>query len=288
MTEEQGLGEMLDEAAAFVRAALDGREPTVGLVLGSGLNPFAECIEDAVLVPYVDVPHMKKSTANGHVGRFVCGTVEGVCVLAMQGRLHEYEGYAPQDVAFPVWLMGRLGVKTLVTTNAAGAINESYAVGDFCVMADHINFSCGNPLVGAAGQLGMRFVPMTDAYDPALRALALAVAAREGVAAHEGVYLAVSGPSFETPAEIRAFRALGADTVAMSVVEETVAARHMGMRVLGMSLVSNMAAGIGAVGGVGGAAPTDTEVMDVAATREEAFARLMRGILPGIAGIAEA
>lgn len=268
------LASHLDEAAAIIRGRLGSFRPRVALVLGSGLNPLAEEIEGPIRIPYADVPHMKTSTAEGHVGRFVAGALSGVRVIAMQGRLHGYEGYSAVEVAFPVWLMRRLGATTLVTTNAAGGIDESFSPGDFCVMSDHINLTGRNPIANAdAAGMAERFFSMTGAYDPVLRAVALDVAARAGIAAREGVYLGLLGPSFETPAEIRAFRALGADTVAMSVCEEVIAARHSGMRVLGISLVSNMAAGIE------GASPTGAEVMDVAKTRESQFSTLIRGIL---------
>ena len=268
------LREHLAESAAMLGERLGGRAPEVGVILGSGLGPLAERIEDAVYVPFGEVPHMKTSTATSHVGRFVCGRLGGRTVLAMQGRLHGYEGNSAQEVAYPVWLMRELGVSVLVTTNAAGAINESYRVGDFCLMADHINFTGRNPVVGTEPDgIAFRFFSMLDAYDPALRATARAVAEEEGVRLQEGVYLGLLGPSFETPAEIRAFRGWGADTVAMSVVEEVIAARHVGMRVLGISLVTNMACG------VEGASPDDTEVLEVAAARGEDFCRLVTGVI---------
>lgn len=265
------LKEQLKESAQVMRERMAGRAPKVGLILGSGLGPLAGEIEDAVFIPYGEVPHMKTSTATSHVGRFVCGTLAGVQVIAMQGRLHGYEGNTPQEVAYPVWLMHELGVETLVTTNAAGAINASYRVGDFCLMSDHINFTGRNPVVGTEpDELAFRFFSMKDAYDPDLRELMRETAAELGIPLHEGVYLGLLGPSFETPAEIRAFRAWGADTVAMSVCEEVIAARHVGMRVLGMSLVSNMACG------VEGASPSDEEVFEVAARRQPDFCRLMK------------
>ena len=268
---------LLDGACAVMRGKLGSRRPAVGLILGSGLNPFADEVEDAVFVPYGDVPGMRRSTANGHVGRFVCGTVAGVEVLVMQGRIHGYEGATAQEVAFPVWLMHRLGIGTLLTTNAAGALNESLSVGGFCLMADQLNFTGRNPVASQdASQLAPRFFSMLDAFDPELRRLALKVAARESVPVREGVYLGLLGPSFETPAEVRLFASWGADTVAMSVCEEVIAARHVGMRVLGLSLVSNMACGIG------GASPSDDEIVDVAATRLPDFSRLMRGVIAGL------
>lgn len=267
----------LDESCHVLQEKLQGRMPRVGIILGSGLGPLAEDIQDAVYVPFAEVPFMKTSTASSHVGRFVCGTFAEKCVIAMQGRLHGYEGNEAWEVAYPVWLMQRLGVSILITTNAAGAINESFNVGDFCLMEDHINLTGRNPIVGTDPDgIAPRFVPMKDAYDPELRSVAKLVAQKRGIALQEGVYLGLLGPSFETPAEIRAFRILGADTVAMSVVEEVIAARHVGMRVLGISLVSNMACGIE------GASPNDDEVLDVAKTRETDFISLVEGIVSKI------
>lgn len=274
MTLNGTLEETLVSAEAAMRERLDGFQPEVGLILGSGLGPLAEQIADPVYIPFGDVPGMGVSTASGHVGRFVAGTLGGKSVLAMQGRLHGYEGYTAQQVAFPVWLMARLGIATLVTTNAAGAINESYAVGDFCLMTDQLNFTGRNPVTGTEPDaMAPRFFSMLDAYDPDLRALARQVADELSVSVQEGVYLGLLGPSFETPAEIRMFRRWGADTVAMSVCEEVIAARHVGLRVLGISLVSNMACG------VEGANPSDEEVHEVAQTRERDFCRLIEGIL---------
>ena len=264
----------LEDASRAMRARLEGREPTIGLVLGSGLNGFAPRIQDAATIAYRGIPHMYASTCTGHAGRFVCGTVQGKCVLAMQGRLHGYEGNSAQDVAFPIWLMHELGIDTLITTNAAGAINPDYQVGDFCIMSDHINFTGRNPIAECdVDEVAFRFFSMKDAYDPELRKLAHEVADELGVRVQEGVYLGLLGPSFETPAEIRAFRVWGADTVAMSVCEEVIAARHVGMRVLGMSLISNMACG------VRGASPTDEEVFRVAEESEADFTRLVEGIV---------
>lgn len=268
----------LDESAAIMRERLADRAPRIGLILGSGLGPLAEAIEDAVYIPFGEVPHMKTSTATSHVGRFVAGVLGGKQVIAMQGRLHGYEGNTAQEVAYPVWLMQRIGVEALITTNAAGAINETYRVGDLCIMSDHINFTGRNPVAGIEPDgLAFRFFSMLDAYDPELRGIARKVADEHGISVQEGVYLGLLGPSFETPAEIRAFRAWGADTVAMSVVEEVIAARHVGLRVLGISLVSNMACG------VEGADPNDAEVLEVAKQREGDFRTLIEGILAAIA-----
>ena len=278
MTEESAGGNLLKSRLEASRKVLleklGSLKPEIGIILGSGLGPLADHIQDALYIPFEEVPYMKTATASSHVGRFVCGTLSGKNVVAMQGRLHGYEGNEAWAVAYPVWLMHLLGVKILITTNAAGAINESYQVGDFCLMQDHINLTGRNPIVGTDPDgLAPRFVPMKDAYDPALRQVAKAVADDLSISIQEGIYLGLLGPSFETPAEIRAFRVLGADTVAMSVVEEVIAARHVGIKVLGISLVSNMACGIE------GASPCDDEVLDVAKSKEADFVALIKGVV---------
>lgn len=278
MTEESAGGNLLksrlEASQKVLLEKLGTLKPEIGIIIGSGLGPLADHIQDALYIPFEEVPYMKTTTASSHVGRFVCGTLSGKNVIAMQGRLHGYEGNEAWEVAYPVWLMHLLGVKILITTNAAGAINESYQVGDFCLMQDHINLTGRNPIVGTDPDgLAPRFVPMKDAYDPALRQIAKAVADDLSISIQEGIYLGLLGPSFETPAEIRAFRVLGADTVAMSVVEEVIAARHVGIKVLGISLVSNMACGIE------GASPCDDEVLDVAKSKEADFVSLIKGIV---------
>ena len=274
------LREAIAETAASIKELLAGRTPVCGLILGSGLNFYADTLELQEILPYKQLPHMKVSTAPGHKGRFVLGTIPGteVWVLCMQGRLHGYEGVSAQDVALPVWAMQAAGIDTLVTTNAVGALNPAFEVGSFCVMSDHINFTGRNPIAHPEGNLiAERFVPMLDAHDPQMRALLLAIAEREGVDVNEGVYLGLMGPNFETPAEVRLFASWGADTVAMSVVEEVIAARHVGMRVLGLSLVSNKACGIE------GADPNSDEVMDVAEKVKPEFTALMNGFLRELA-----
>lgn len=278
MTEESAGGNLLksrlEASQKVLLEKLGSLKPEIGIILGSGLGPLADHIQDALYIPFEEVPYMKTATASSHVGRFVCGTLSGKNVVAMQGRLHGYEGNEAWEVAYPVWLMHLLGVKILITTNAAGAINESYQVGDFCLMQDHINLTGRNPIVGTDPDgLAPRFVPMKDAYDPALRQVAKNVADDLSISIQEGIYLGLLGPSFETPAEIRAFRVLGADTVAMSVVEEVIAARHVGIKVLGISLVSNMACGIE------GASPCDDEVLDVAKSKEADFVALIKGVV---------
>lgn len=283
MAQDTNLQEHIEQAARVVRAFLDGVQPVCGLILGSGLNFYADALYDARTLPYKDVPFMRVSTAEGHKGQFVVGYLDAdasIPVLCMQGRIHGYEGASAVDVAFPVWIMQAAGIDTLITTNAAGAINSTYSVGSFCCMKDHINFTGRNPLVGVEqSQMAQRFVPMLDAYDPTLRVTLLELASQLDIEVHEGVYLGLLGPSFETPAEIAMFASWGADTVAMSVVEEVIAARHVGMRVVGLSLVSNMACGIE------GADPNSEEVMDVALHAEKDFKTLMDAFITTLAHV---
>lgn len=260
-----------------IRERIGSKRPTIGIILGSGLGDLASSIQDAETVPFSDVPHMRLATAQGHAGRFLIGELGGKWVICMQGRLHGYEGYGSDEVAWPVWVMHALGVEVLITTNAAGAINPDYRVGDFCIMADHINLTGRNPLQGLEPQaLASCFPSMFEAYDPDLRKLAREVAVEGRIPIQEGVYIGVAGPSLETPAEIRAFRIWGADIVAMSVVEEVIAARHVGLRVLGISLCSNMACG------VNGQGFSDDEIFAVAADRGPDFVRLITGIVERI------
>ena len=237
------LADRLNAAAATLRART-GTAPRIGLILGSGLGPLADRIEGAASVPYGDVPHMPLSTAPGHAGRFVIGRLAGQRVIAMQGRVHLYEGHSAADVAFPVQLMASLGVERLVITNAAGGVNRGYAVGDLMVIADHVNLPgmAGNdPLRGPHdGALGPRFASLNNAYDRDLRAEALAAAKRLGIPVHSGVYAWLAGPTFETPAEIRLLARLGADAVGMSTVPEVIAARHRGLKVLAISAITNL------------------------------------------------
>lgn len=238
-----GLLARLDEAAAVVRARAP-LQPRVGVILGSGLGAFGDSLEDAVSVPYPEIPHFPTSTVVGHGGALALGRCRGVPVAVMKGRVHFYEGYTLEQVVFPARVLGRLGVKVLVVTNAAGAVNTSYRPGELMVIEDHINL-LGNPMLGPnEDALGERFFDMSEAYDRGLRDAAEAACRAAGVRSHRGVYLALTGPSFETPAEIRAFRTLGADAVGMSTVPEVIAARHMGIRVAGISCLTNMAAGV--------------------------------------------
>lgn len=219
--------------------------PSVALILGSGLGSLAADVKDPVIIPYAEIPGWKISTAPGHAGRLVCGTLAGVPVVVMQGRLHGYEGYTPWETTFPVRVFGDWGVKTLIVTNASGAVNWNYASSDVAMIVDHINLTGVNPLTGANNpDWGPRFPDMTEAYSRELMALAERAAANLGLTLQKSVYLGLAGPSYETPAEIRMARALGADLVGMSTVHEVIVANHMGMRVCGISCVSNLAAGM--------------------------------------------
>lgn len=240
------------EAAQFLRAKLGRLRPHLGIVLGSGLGAAADAVLNPVIVPYENIPHFPKSTVEGHSGRLVAGTLGGAPVVVMQGRVHFYEGYSLQGVTFPMRVMGALGVRAVILTNAAGGIREGYRVGQLVLIADHINMMGWNPLLGPneprfafdQPNCGQRFCDMSEAYSKRLRQLAIQAAELEGKTLEEGIYVAVSGPSFETPAEIRAYRTLGATLVGMSTVPETIVARHMGIEVLGISCVTNLAAGL--------------------------------------------
>jgi purine-nucleoside phosphorylase len=241
------------EAAAYLKTRLHPLAPRVGIVLGSGLGAAADAVAHAVRVPYSEIPHFPQSTVEGHSGRIVAGTLGGAPVVLMQGRVHFYEGYSPLEVTFPMRVLGALGVRAVVLTNAAGGIAEGLSLGQLVALSDHINGMGWNPLTGSnearfgfAPGSGLRFFDMTEAYSKRLRARAAEAARAEGFDLKEGIYLATPGPSFETPAEIRAFRALGATLVGMSTVPETIVARHMGMEVLGISCVTNLAAGLSA------------------------------------------
>ena len=235
--------EHVQEAAAYVRGKLP-RQPSIGIILGSGLGDIADEIESKIVIPYREIPHFACSTAPGHKGQLICGTLSNADVLCMQGRLHYYEGHSMQDILFPIRVMKLLGIETLIVTNAAGGVNLEFHAGDLMLIEDHINF-LPNPLIGPNdAEFGPRFCDMTYTYTPALRELAQQAAQKMNISLRRGVYMAVTGPSFETPAEIRAFRTLGADAVGMSTVPEVIAASHCGMQVLAFSLITNMAAGV--------------------------------------------
>ena len=272
------------EAAAFVKARLGSFDPRVGIVLGSGLGAAAETVNDPVIVPYSEIPHFPQSTVEGHSGRMVAGLLGGAPVIVMQGRVHFYEGYSPHEVTFPMRVLGMLGVRAVVLTNAAGGIQPGLHAGELVVLSDHINLMGWNPLNGPneprfairAGA-GQRFFDMTEAYSRPLRTLAKEEAHEDGFALEEGVYLATPGPSFETPAEIRAFRALGATLVGMSTVPETIVARHMGIEVLGISCVTNLAAGLGTK------PLSHEEVNETGKWVESRLASLLKRVAPRIA-----
>jgi purine-nucleoside phosphorylase len=265
-----------ESAAAFVlsRTAL---RPTIGLVLGSGLGAFADDLSDAVRIPYAQIQDFPRSTAIGHAGQLVIGNSGDIPVAVMQGRVHLYEGYSAAEVAFPTRVLGRMGIRTLILTNAAGGINVDYGQGALVMLRDHINLQGQNPLMGPNDdRFGHRFPDMSFAYAKRLRQIALEEARRLGIAPHEGVYVALAGPSYETPAEIRYLRAIGADLVGMSTVAETIAARHMGIEVLAISCVTNMAAGILDK-------PLDhEEVLEVGRRVMGQFVGLLRAVLPRI------
>jgi len=233
-----------ERAADIIRTQFSG-QPRIAIILGSGLHVLAEQVEDAVFIPYDKIPNFPVTTVAGHEGRLIFGTLEGHEVLLMQGRAHYYEGWSLQQVTFPIRVMQSLGVETLIATNAAGALNATFNVGDLMLITDHIgllNLAGLNPLRGANDDtLGPRFPDMAHAYDRELQALARQAAAENDIPLHAGVYASVAGPSFETPAELRFLRLIGADAVGMSTVPEVTVARHAGMRVLGISGLSNMA-----------------------------------------------
>lgn len=233
----------IDEAAAKVLAVCGKAD--IGVILGSGLGDYAEALEDAVKLPYSEIPGFPRSTVAGHAGMWCCGTLYGKRVVMMQGRFHYYEGYGMKDVTLPVRVMQKIGVKTLIVTNAAGGVNLGYHPGELMVIGDIFSMTAQNPLIGPnLDAFGPRFPDMSCAFDQELRALAHECANEQGFALREGVYAQMTGPTYETPAEIRMLRTLGADAVGMSTVPEVIVARHGGMRVLGISCITNMAAGI--------------------------------------------
>ena len=259
-------------------------KPTLGIILGSGLGGFASQVENAVVIPYSEIPNFPRSTVEGHEGKLVIGIIGDVAVAVMQGRVHAYEGYGMAEVTFPMRVLGLLGCKALIVTNAAGGINKSYAQGGLVRISDHINLTGQNAASGPNDArfairpgAGLRFFDMTTAYSPRLRQLAAAEAAKQNILLPEGVYIAVLGPSYETPAEIRAFRTLCADLVGMSTVHEVIIARHMGVEVLGLSLVTNMAAG------VLDQVIHHEEVMETGLRAEAQFTSLVKALVPQVA-----
>jgi purine-nucleoside phosphorylase len=267
-----------ESAAAFIRSQTKLR-PQIGLVLGSGLGSFADELSEAVRIPYAHIPTFPRSTAVGHAGQLVIGKSGDVPVAVMQGRVHLYEGYPASDVAFPARVLGSFGIRALVLTNAAGGINVEYGQGALVVLRDHINLQGQNPLTGANDErLGPRFPDMTYTYAKRYREIAAEEAKKLLIPVHHGVYAALAGPSYETPAEIRYLRTIGADLVGMSTVPEAIVARHMGMNVLAISCVTNMAAGI-----VDQPLVHD-EVLEVGRRVMGEFIALLQAVLPRIAG----
>jgi purine-nucleoside phosphorylase len=273
--------QQMEESAAVVRARTQ-YQPRVGLVLGSGLGPLANAIERADVIPYTDIPNVALSTVEGHVGRLVIGMLESQPVIVMQGRSHYYEGYSMQQVTLPVRIMQLLGVEILIVTNAAGGLAPDFRPGDLMLITDHIN------LIGMAGlsplrgpndpSLGPRFPEMSEAYDAGLRNLALRVAARQNIKLYQGVYICLAGPSFETPADLRFLRKIGADAVGMSTVPEVTIARHGGMQVLGISGISNVAM----IEPGSAPPPTHEEVLQAGQVIVPKLTALIRGVLKAL------
>lgn len=267
----------IDEAASFIRSR-SKLKPAAGVILGSGLGDVVDSVKIETAIPYGEIPGAKASGVAGHQGRLILGHAGKTPVAVMQGRIHYYEGHEMGEVMFLTRVLGRLGIRTLVVTNAAGGVNTSFKAGDLMLISDHINFMGANPLRGPnIDELGVRFPDMTEAYPESLRSMAKEVAKKVGVKLQEGVYLALSGPTYETPAEIRAFRTLGADAVGMSTVPEVIAASQMQIPVLGISCVTNMAAGILKQ------KLTHQEVMDTTARVQKDFTALVLGILERLA-----
>ncbi|NBI30396.1 purine-nucleoside phosphorylase [Chengkuizengella marina] len=266
--------EYIKESAEFIKGKLKD-SPEIGLILGSGLGVLADQIESAIEIPYEEIPHFPVSTVEGHDGKLVIGLLEGKNVLMMKGRFHLYEGYTDEVVTFPIRVMKALGINTLVVTNAAGGVNTSFEPGNLMLIEDHINFTGKNPLIGPNdNELGARFPDMSEAYSKRLRAIAESVASNLQINIQQGVYIGLLGPSYETPAEIRMLRILGADAVGMSTVPEVIAAKHAGIEVLGISCISNMAAGIL------DQPLSHDEVMETTEKVKEQFLGLVKGILP--------
>ncbi|HZI18739.1 MAG TPA: purine-nucleoside phosphorylase [Pyrinomonadaceae bacterium] len=268
------LYERAEHAARFIRSRA-AEEPRVALVLGSGLGAFADTLEDARPVSYEEIPGFARPTVEGHAGRLVLGRVGGVAAVVMQGRFHFYEGYSLEEVTFPVRVLGLLGAKSLVLTNAAGGLNNSFTEGSLIVISDHLNLMGASPLRGRNDpRFGPRFPDMTHVYDQEYQETAVREAHDLGVELRRGVYAALSGPSYETPAEIRMLRLLGADAVGMSTVPEAIIARQMGLRVLGISCITNLAAG------VLDRPINHEEVIETGARVRETFAALLGRVIP--------
>jgi len=263
----------IDQAANYIEGEIN-IEPEVALILGSGLGVLAEEIANRKIIKYEDIPNFPVSTVEGHAGQFVVGTLEGKRVMAMQGRFHYYEGYEMQEIALPIRVMYKLGIENLIVTNAAGGINRNFEPGNFMIIQDHINLMGDNPLKGDnIDEFGPRFPDMSEIYNEELRELAEKVAVKNKINTVKGVYVGLEGPSYETPAEIRYLRGIGADAVGMSTVPETITANHMGMNILGISCITNMAAGVLPK-------PLDhKEVIEIADKVKPKFSTLIKSIL---------
>ncbi len=274
------LYDQLQQTTKAIRERAGALTPKVGIILGSGLGEFADRFEDKVIIPYAELPHFPTSSVPGHAGRLVIGRVGGVDVVAMQGRVHFYEGFSPAQVAYPARVLCALGISSLVITNAAGGINTEFSTGDLMIITDHLNLSGWNALTGHNDdRLGPRFPDLTAAYHPHLRAVLLDCAMRQRVNLRQGIYAIVSGPSYETPAEIRMLRTLGADAVGMSTVPEVIAAAHMRVPVVGISCITNLAAGMGHQ------PLSHEEVAETANRVKDVFAALLTEFLPALAAV---
>ena len=265
------------ESADYIRSQIGGFAPKVAMILGSGLGYMGDIVENPIAVPYQNIPHFKVSTAPGHKGQLVFGTLEGQKVAVMQGRMHHYEGYSYEEVSYAVRVLRLLGCDTLIVTNAAGCVNLDWKAGDLMLIADHIKFFMESPLRGEnLPEFGVRFPDMTYAMTRSLQELAAQVAEKQNIKLHKGVYCWMNGPCYESPAEIRMIRTLGADAVGMSTVPEIIVARHSGMDVLGLSCITNMAAGIL------DKALTEEEVLEVGRRVKHTFRALVDGVIEAL------
>ncbi|MDA9793288.1 purine-nucleoside phosphorylase [Bacteriovoracaceae bacterium] len=268
--------EKIIESAEFIQSKIQ-LKPKIGLILGSGLGVYVDSIQDKVIIPYEEIPHFHQTTVEGHQGRLIIGKINGIAVAALQGRYHAYEGHDMETVVLPTRVLAMLGCEFLILTNAAGGINNSYKPGQLVALSDHINLTGKNPLVGPnINQLGPRFPDMTEAYDIELRSIMKDVAKEIGFTLNEGVYCSLLGPTYETPAEIRMLGLLGSDMVGMSTVPESIAANHLGIRVIGISCITNMAAGISLE------KLDHSEVKEVAGLATEKFTALLDGTIEAI------
>jgi purine-nucleoside phosphorylase len=273
-TEDQFGMPAIRAAADYIRSKINGLELEIGLILGSGMGLLAEEVENPVHIPYGEIPGFPVSTVEGHAGRLVIGRLSGRNVLVMQGRFHYYEGYPIRALAMPVWVMKLLGIKMMIVTNAAGGVNAAFKEGDLMLITDHLNMFFDNPMIGAnLGELGPRFPDTSRAYSERLMGVAKHVAAEQGIGIQQGVYLCNTGPSYETPAEVRMARTLGADAVGMSTVPEVHAATFCGIEVLGISFISNLAAGIS------DKALSHAEVVETMESIKDKFINLVRGVV---------